>query len=540
MFALASFTMFGQSIPQDFEDGTTVAAFEFGGLGIGNAANPDASGINTSSRVLEVNKPDAADWFGGFGLQTTGAVLIDFSQSTEVAFKIRTPKADLPVRIRVQIPNNGTDPAYNIDVVVSGPVNTWQEITVDFASQVMGTEQYQELVIFPDYDPACDGGGCTTIGAGNGAVHYFDDFTQNIMFDPNTDATLSDLTLDGMTIDGFSPTVTTYDLELPNGTATAPTVAGVATQAGNGSSNVSVTQASGVPGTATLDVTAPNGTDTETYTVNFTEAAALPPAAPTPTEPAAAVISVISNNSSYTDIGTNFIEQFGSVATEVDLDNSGAPDAVSFEGGNGGQFNYFAGSNFFDISDAAIMHFDFYAEGLNAGDNVRVRLFDSGAGGPAMELRITIDETMSGNWQSFDVGLAGAGSGEALEMTGSNIDEFTALGLIQWFPAEAGSTLGANIFYLSNVYFYGGALSTPEASLQEFKVFPNPTNNVWNVRSNTQITNVELFDILGKQVMSIEANNSDVEIDGTKLNTGIYFARISSGDQTKVLRLVRQ
>jgi len=87
----------------------------------------------------------------------------------------------------------------------------------------------------------------------------------------NTDATLSDLTVDGTTVDGFNTATLTYDVVLPSGTATVPTVAGTATDAAN--ADVSVTDATGLPGTTTVLVTAEDGTTTQTYTVNFTVAA---------------------------------------------------------------------------------------------------------------------------------------------------------------------------------------------------------------------------------------------------------------------------
>lgn len=537
-FLLCTALSFGQALPVDFEDGTTVPAFGFGGLGFGNVVNPDQTAPNTSTRALEVNKPDAADWFAGFGFQTTGSALIDFSQGTEITFKFWTPVANTPVRIRVQQALNGTDPAYNIDIVVA-TANAWQEITIDYASQATGSEVYQELVIFPNLDPACDGGGCTTVGAGNGAIYYVDDVAQTITFDPNTDATLSDLTVDGTTVDGFSPSLTSYTVNLLNGTTTAPTVAGTATQAGNGSSNVSVTQAGGVPGTATLDVTAPDGTTMQAYTVNFVE---LPPAAPVPTEPASGVISVITNNPAYSDIGVNFLEPFGSTASEVDLDLSGAPDAFTFLGGNGGQLNYFAGPNFFDITSAGVFHFDFYAETLNAGDNLNVLLLGSDPGTQNQNFRVFVDETQTGVWQSFEIGLVGAGSGLPDEFNGTANTAFSQLALIQFITGEVGSTLPGTTIYIGNVYFSGGTLSTEEFELsRSFAVAPNPTKDVWNIKAanNQNIVSIEVFDLLGKQVLSLEPNTNEVVLDGAELKDGVYLAKLSTANGTKSIKLVK-
>ncbi|MCF6365197.1 MAG: T9SS type A sorting domain-containing protein [Bacteroidales bacterium] len=84
-----------------------------------------------------------------------------------------------------------------------------------------------------------------------------------------TDATLSDLTVDGTTVTGFSPSTLTYNVELAYGTTTVPTVVGTPTDA---NANAVTTDASGLPGSSTVLVTAEDGSTTETYTVNFTVA----------------------------------------------------------------------------------------------------------------------------------------------------------------------------------------------------------------------------------------------------------------------------
>lgn len=367
-------------------------------------------------------------------------------------------------------------------------------------------------------------------------------YVDNIYFwkefvDPNSDASLSDLTVNGTTVDGFAPGSLNYNVELPNGSS-VPTVAGVATEAGNGSSMVNVTQAPALPGSATLDVTAPDGTTMLTYTVNFTEAAALPPAAPVPTTPAGGVIPILTNNTTYSDIGIPFLEPFGSSTTFEDLDNSGADDAFSFLGGNGGQINYF-GNTFVDITSAGILHFDFYAETLNAADNINVVLLGSNTA-LNQNFRVSINPAQTGVWQSFEIGLNGAGSGLPDQFNGTANTAFNELALIQFIPGENGSTLPQNIFYISNIYFRGGTLSTSSFDAVEFKVFPNPTSSNWNITANNDIENVSVFNILGKEVIKLSPNSSEVKIDTKDLNSGVYFARLESNNGTKTLKLIKQ
>lgn len=82
--------------------------------------------------------------------------------------------------------------------------------------------------------------------------------------DATTDATLSALTLNGDTIEGFHPANLNYVVEVEGDVA--PTVDGITKVA---SANYVVNAASGVPGTATVEVTAADGTTKNTYTIEF-------------------------------------------------------------------------------------------------------------------------------------------------------------------------------------------------------------------------------------------------------------------------------
>ena len=89
----------------------------------------------------------------------------------------------------------------------------------------------------------------------------------------NTDATLSGLTYNGVTVAGFNPYTLTYNVVLPAGTTAVPTVA--ATVNDTGKATAVVTQAAGLPGTATVVVTAQDGVTQKIYIINFTVAAVL-------------------------------------------------------------------------------------------------------------------------------------------------------------------------------------------------------------------------------------------------------------------------
>uniref|UniRef100_UPI00404A6C8E T9SS type A sorting domain-containing protein n=1 Tax=Gelidibacter sp. TaxID=2018083 RepID=UPI00404A6C8E len=76
-------------------------------------------------------------------------------------------------------------------------------------------------------------------------------------------------------------------------------------------------------------------------------------------------------------------------------------------------------------------------------------------------------------------------------------------------------------------------LSNSDITLENnFKIYPNPTSNIINISSSTPIKAIEMYNILGKQVLKV-ANNH--QIDVSSLNSGVYFIKIYSdkGEITK-------
>ncbi len=81
----------------------------------------------------------------------------------------------------------------------------------------------------------------------------------------SSDTTLSDLTYDGTTVEGFASGTAAYNVELPAGTTTVPTVVATPTDPG---ATVEVTDAADVNGATSIVVTAEDGT-IGTYVINF-------------------------------------------------------------------------------------------------------------------------------------------------------------------------------------------------------------------------------------------------------------------------------
>ena len=90
----------------------------------------------------------------------------------------------------------------------------------------------------------------------------------SLAWQPSSDATLLDLTVDGESLEGFDPETTYYAYWVPSGTQNPPAVDGIVNYA---AATIEITQAPEIPGTASILVTAEDGTTQLEYEVEFFE-----------------------------------------------------------------------------------------------------------------------------------------------------------------------------------------------------------------------------------------------------------------------------
>ena len=83
-------------------------------------------------------------------------------------------------------------------------------------------------------------------------------------------------------------------------------------------------------------------------------------------------------------------------------------------------------------------------------------------------------------------------------------------------------------------------LRTKNLELSVFKFYPNPTENVWNIKSSDYVlSSVKVYDISGKKVISLKPNSKETVIDASSLNIGLYFVRLESGSGHKTIKLIK-
>ncbi len=98
-----------------------------------------------------------------------------------------------------------------------------------------------------------------------------------------------------------------------------------------------------------------------------------------------------------------------------------------------------------------------------------------------------------------------------------------------------------NIFQVDD-YVFGAyaSLGVDDLKISGATVYPNPTTNSWNVSTNNvRIDSIKVFDILGKQVISLQPNTMTSTIDATTLTPGVYVTKIKTELGVETKRLIK-
>ena len=84
------------------------------------------------------------------------------------------------------------------------------------------------------------------------------------------------------------------------------------------------------------------------------------------------------------------------------------------------------------------------------------------------------------------------------------------------------------------------ALASESFNVDEFAVYPNPTSSILNVQSklNMTISEVNIYDLLGKQLLNKKIAVSITEIDMTNYSPGLYLLEVISEDNQKSIHKI--
>lgn len=82
-------------------------------------------------------------------------------------------------------------------------------------------------------------------------------------------------------------------------------------------------------------------------------------------------------------------------------------------------------------------------------------------------------------------------------------------------------------------------LSTGNFVFHNFNYYPNPITNSLTISNNSTIDSVDVISILGQKIMHKNVNDLQATINLSQLSKGIYFVKVISESQEKIVKIVK-
>ena len=396
-------------------------------------------------------------------------------------------------------------------------VDTWVEQTGTYTNSIAR----EVRIKFYKY------GGTTAAPSNLAQLMFIDDVSLNFasgLGNVTDDTSLSDLTIDGTTISGFSPLETNYDVFLPGGTTTVPSV--VATPTDPSATSV-VTDATSIPGTTSILITAEDGTTTSTVTINF--------------------VAVES--------GLEFLINGGINTTAVDpvtgVDGSGNfPVLGGWGSGVGGSYAPSSTANGNCYSEDRM--FKLFKKGNADGQFINQTitlpagtynwsfwtrwavLVSWGSDGDyEPTFKIMTNDDNDSTWETVEtiVTTQPTTANEWMQQTGTFTNDIERKVRIK-FSKYGGTTAApsnlSELMYIDEVSLsFANSLSVSDQELIKLSIYPNPTSDIISIKGVENIKSIKVYSILGGLEKEVFNTN---QIDVSELSPGVHFIKINNGN----------
>ena len=129
-------------------------------------------------------------------------------------------------------------------------------------------------------------------------------------------------------------------------------------------------------------------------------------------------------------------------------------------------------------------------------------------------------------------------NGSMITLSGASFTDFTSPITFKFYGWNSEANGGS--FSIDDVVFTGStsSLAIKQNEISGLDIFPNPvTGNILNIQTAANATKtVNVYDVLGKQVINVTTNNSTINVGN--LNVGIYIVKVTEEGKTATRKLI--
>ncbi len=91
-----------------------------------------------------------------------------------------------------------------------------------------------------------------------------------------------------------------------------------------------------------------------------------------------------------------------------------------------------------------------------------------------------------------------------------------------------------------NLRLSNPSLGTSSFDSSVFETYPNPVDNILNISFNKNIKTVQVYNIVGQEVLAKTSTSTISQIDMSSLPNGIYLVKVFADNQIKTIKIVKE
>ena len=87
---------------------------------------------------------------------------------------------------------------------------------------------------------------------------------------------------------------------------------------------------------------------------------------------------------------------------------------------------------------------------------------------------------------------------------------------------------------------YDASLATNSFTDSSFTFYPNPVKDVLNLSYSQTISKIQVLNLLGQEMLVKSMNETQGQIDMSRLSSGTYLVKVTSDDQVKTIKVIKE
>ncbi len=95
-------------------------------------------------------------------------------------------------------------------------------------------------------------------------------------------------------------------------------------------------------------------------------------------------------------------------------------------------------------------------------------------------------------------------------------------------------------FYDNMDHCMDGMLQVESLEAERFSIYPNPSNGKISCAAGNNLESIEVWNMEGKLIRTIQTNEKEVDLDLSQLTAGVYLIKLSTASETKTMPFYKQ